>query len=136
MVYGGTGCFPLYISVYCRIISYWAKLLSGPENKVVYVLYKYLYNLHCDRLLTNLWLDCIQNFFSESDAPNIRHEQGYNINVKWITSVIKQTLQDQFIQRCTLCNNVQIADEFHYILECKALINIRKLSGQILHPKT
>ena len=27
---------------------------------------------------------------------------------------------------CTLCNNVQIADEFHYFLECKALIDIRK----------
>ena len=25
-----------------------------------------------------------------------------------------------------LCNNIKIADEFHYILECKALIDIRK----------
>ena len=30
------------------------------------------------------------------------------------------------VRLCTLCNNVQIADEFHYILECKALIDIRK----------
>ena len=62
MVYGETGRFPLYISVYCRKISYWAKLLSGPEIKIAYVLYKYLYNLHSDRLLTNPWLDCIQKF--------------------------------------------------------------------------
>ena len=48
MVFGETSRFPLYFSVYCRIISNWAKLLSGPDNKIVYVLYKYLYNLHCD----------------------------------------------------------------------------------------
>ena len=35
----------------------------------------------------------------KSGAPNIWHEQCYNINVKWITSVFKQTLQDQFIQK-------------------------------------
>ena len=99
MVYGESGRFPLNISVYCRMISYWAKLLSGPENKIVFVLYKYLYNLHCDRLLTNPWLDCIQKIFNTSGAPNIWHEQGHNINVKWITSVMKQTLQDQFIQK-------------------------------------
>ena len=72
---------------------------SGPENKIVYFLYKYLYNLPCNRLLTNPWLDCIQKIFNTSGAPNIRHEQGHNINVKWITSIIKQTLQDQFIQK-------------------------------------
>ena len=27
---------------------------------------------------------------------------------------------------CTLCKNNQIADEFHYILECKTLSNVRK----------
>ena len=97
MVYGETSRFPLYFLVYCRMISYWAKLLSGPDNKIVYVLYKYLYKLHCDRLLANPWLDCIQKIFNTSGAPNIWLEQGHNIhvNVKWI----KQTLQDQFIQK-------------------------------------
>ena len=30
---------------------------------------------------------------------HVWHEQGRNINVKWITSVIKQTLHDHFIQK-------------------------------------
>ena len=90
MVYGETGRFPLqYISVYCRMISYWAKLLSGLENKTVHVLYQYLFNLHCDRLLTNPWLNCIQKMFNTSGAPNIWHEQGHNIKVKWITNITK-----------------------------------------------
>ena len=41
MVNGETGRFPLYISIYCRMISYLAKLFSGPENKIVYTMYKY-----------------------------------------------------------------------------------------------
>ena len=95
MVYGETGHFPLYISVYCRINSYWTKLLSGPENKIVYVLYKYLYNLHCARLLSKSLVRLYREIFlNTSGASNIWHEQGHNINVKWITSVIKQTLQD------------------------------------------
>ena len=28
MVYGETGRFPLYISIHCRMISHWAKLLT------------------------------------------------------------------------------------------------------------
>jgi hypothetical protein len=28
MVYGETGRFPIYINVYCRMISYWVKFLS------------------------------------------------------------------------------------------------------------
>ena len=30
MVYGETGVYPIYIDIYCRIISFWATLASGP----------------------------------------------------------------------------------------------------------
>ena len=131
MVYGETGRFPLYISVYCRIISYWAKLSSGPENKIVYFLYKYLYNLHCNRLLTNSWLDGIQKIFNTSGAPNtcIRHEQGQNIIVKWITSIIKQTLKDQFIQKW--CSDVNNSSKGQMYRICK-----QKKMGDFIEPGT
>ena len=38
MVYGETGRFPLYVIIYSRMVSYWAKLFTGPENKIVYTL--------------------------------------------------------------------------------------------------
>ena len=190
MVYGETGRFPLYISVYCRMITYWAKLFSCQENKIVYVLYKHLHKLHCDGILSNPWLDCIQKILNMSGVSNIWQEQRTNINVQGVTFVIKQTLQDQFKQKwssdidnsskgklyrifketfgfenyinrlspkfrntflkfrttnhrlpvevgrwhgiplnerlCSVCNSHQIADEFHYILECTALNDVRK----------
>ena len=44
MVYGETGWLPLYVIhvIYTRMVSYWEKLFTGPENKIVYTLYKYL----------------------------------------------------------------------------------------------
>ena len=64
MVYGETGRFPLYISIYCRMISYWAKLFSGPENKIVYTMYKYLFKQYSDDSVNNPWLQCIQTIFN------------------------------------------------------------------------
>jgi hypothetical protein len=64
MVYGEAGRFPLYISIYCRMITYWAKLFSCQENKIVYVLYKHFHKLHCDGILSNPWLDCIRDIFN------------------------------------------------------------------------
>ena len=52
-----TGCFPLYISIYCRMISYSAKLFSGQENKIVYTMYKYLFKQYSADSLNN---PCLQ----------------------------------------------------------------------------
>jgi hypothetical protein len=44
MVYGETGRYPVYINtcIYSRMISYWAKLFTCSENKIVTILYRYL----------------------------------------------------------------------------------------------
>jgi hypothetical protein len=88
MVYGETGRFPLYISIYCRMITYLAKLFSCQENKIVYVLYKHLHKLHCDGILSNPWLDCIQKILNMSGVSNIWQEE----------------LADQLV--CFVCLNV------------------------------
>ena len=121
-------------------------------------------------------------FFNSCGLSYVWQNQGQNVNAKMISCIIRQNLQDQFIQQwysdvnnsskgqvyrffkqsfgmenylkilspkymkimikfrttnhrlpvetgrwhekplgerfCTLCNNCQIGDEFHYILEC------------------
>ena len=42
MVYGETGRFPLYVTLYTKIICYWRKLLLSQESKIVFISYKYL----------------------------------------------------------------------------------------------
>lgn len=34
MVYGESGRYPLYVTVYSRMISYWTKMIQGQENKI------------------------------------------------------------------------------------------------------
>lgn len=43
MIYGEIGCYLLYINVYIRIIIYWGKMLISFENKIVYIVYRYLF---------------------------------------------------------------------------------------------
>ena len=189
MVYGESGRFPLHITVYGRMISYWAKLFSGPEPKISNILYKYYLNQYCNDIIKNPWIDCIKRILDTCGFSNIWFQQDV-VNVSWITNAVKQRLQDQFLQTwssdidnsskghiykifkqnfviekyiteltpkyrniimkfrtsnhhlpvetgrwagiplservCTLCNNGQIGDEFHYLLECKVLSNHRK----------
>ena len=99
MVYGETGRFPLYISIYCRMISYWAKLFSGPENKIVYTMYKYLFKQYSDDSVNNPWLQCIQTIFNSCGLSYVWQNQGQNVNAKLISCIIRQNLQDQFIQQ-------------------------------------
>ena len=111
--------------------------------------------------------------FNSCGLSNLWQNQGQNVNAKLISCIIRQNLQDQFIQQryndvnnsskgqvyrifkrsfgmenylkvlspvetgrlqgkplgerfCTLFNNCQIGDEFHYILECDNIQKIRK----------
>ena len=40
MVYGETGVYPIYVDIYCRMISFWATLVSGPPAKLSFVVYR------------------------------------------------------------------------------------------------
>ena len=46
MVYGETGVYPIYIDVYCRMIYFWATLVSGPPTKLSYIIYHTAYSLY------------------------------------------------------------------------------------------
>ena len=66
MVYGNTGCFLIYVNVYSRMISYWAKLSSDCDNKIVNVLiiYKFLFIQYLNDTVNvkNPWFKFIHRF--------------------------------------------------------------------------
>ena len=55
MIYGELGLFPIEIDVKLRMISYWARLLTGKETKLSYLSYKILYNLFIDENFDFSW---------------------------------------------------------------------------------
>ena len=100
MMYGETGHFPLYVTVYTRMICYWNKLLLSPENKIVCILYKYLYEKVCKESYQNAWLSCIRNIFNSCGYSNIWNDQmHFFINNKCLKTSVEQRLKDQYIQK-------------------------------------
>ena len=171
------------------MISFWTKILTCTENKIVCVLYDFLRMQHFKEGISNSWINCIHKILSLCGVSNIWQEQN-SLDKNFTIAIVRQRLNDQFIQKwesdinnsskgqiyrifkshfgrekyleilpaklrktyikfrtsnhrlpietgrwtnvplcqrfCTLCNSGQIADEFHYILECKSLCAVRK----------
>ena len=61
MIYCETGRFPMNVNVYSRMISYWVKLSSGCDNKIVNVLYIFVIQF-LNATVKNPWFECIQKF--------------------------------------------------------------------------
>ena len=59
MVYGESGPFPLSLTINSRMVSYWAKMLQGQENKIVSAVYRYLFSRYNNENV-NLWISFIQ----------------------------------------------------------------------------
>jgi hypothetical protein len=49
MIYGELGLFPIEIDVKLRMISYWARLLTGKETKLSYLSYLIAFGEFCIR---------------------------------------------------------------------------------------
>jgi hypothetical protein len=76
MIYGETGRYSLYVTVYTRMVSYWGRLYLNP-NKIVCNLYRYQYDFFCKMSYNNSWLSCIKNIFDICGHSNIWNEQVF-----------------------------------------------------------
>ena len=45
MIYRELGLYPMDTDIKVQIISYWARLLTGKQSKLSFLIYKYMYNL-------------------------------------------------------------------------------------------
>lgn len=42
MVDGESGRYPLYVTVFYRMSSFWTKMIQGQDNKIMFTVFKYL----------------------------------------------------------------------------------------------
>lgn len=191
MVYGETGVFPIYIDIQCRVIAYWARLISSSVLKLSRLMYNVIYSLNKYSNVRNnrfCWLRNVKQILDSCGMSGIWETHSFP-NEKWLVCAVKQKLRDIFItnwyaqlnnnssaltykliktnfgmekylvtlpfklrksliqirtrnhrlpietgrwtqvprneRKCFLCNG-NIGDEFHFILECKELIDQRK----------
>ena len=61
MIYGELGCFPLYIDIKTRVISYWCKLLTGKASKLSTISYKLLHSFFCNGNMSAPWVKFVKD---------------------------------------------------------------------------
>ncbi len=97
MVYGELGKFPLSITIKCRIISFWAKLVSGKASKISYLMYKLLYSQHEANVIHSRWMQNVKSILTEVGVPGLWYNQ-VDINASWLNQHTRTQLQNQFLQ--------------------------------------
>jgi hypothetical protein len=65
MIYGELGRYPLEIDIKSRIISFWAKLLSGKELKLSKIIYNLCYCMSIKNVEHFTWLDNVKKILNE-----------------------------------------------------------------------
>ena len=100
MVFGETAKFPVSISIKCRILSFWYKLIS-PQNKdkISSLVYSLLHRMYQNGLHKSKFLDFIKSILIDIGLPSLWSNQSHlNFNLCWLKAFTKQHLQDLFLQ--------------------------------------
>ena len=105
MVLGETGRYPLSISIKCRMISYWSKLLCHKESKLSNIMYKVIYQYNSHGVYTSRWLSELKNILDNTGHSFIWLSQILPENFS-IVHAVKKSLQNQYVQEWnTIINN-------------------------------
>lgn len=96
MVYGELGRFPLEIKVKLRMLSFWSRMAKN-ENKLSSSMYKLIFKLHADGICEFKWVSFVKSIFDNSGLGYMFFNQY--IDYSTFKPVIKQILQDQFLQK-------------------------------------
>ncbi len=97
MIYGELGRYPLEIDIKSRIISFWAKLLSGKELKLSKIIYNLCYYMSIKSMEHFTWLDNVKKILNECGFAYIWNTQTF-VDPNWLRLTIIRNLQDQFEQ--------------------------------------
>ena len=97
MVYGETGVFPLYIDIQCRVISYWAKLVTCDILKLSGTMYRIMFSLFKnERNVKFCWIKNVKEILNNCGMSNISETHSFP-NEKWLVNAVKQKLRDIYI---------------------------------------
>jgi len=97
MIYGELGSFPIEIDVKLRMISYWARLLTGKETNLSYLSNKILYNLLIDENVDFPWINHVKHNVDHTGYCYIWFQQFFQ-NSYILLALIRNRLHEQFTQ--------------------------------------
>ena len=102
MVYGETGCMPIYVDIMSRCLSFYINVKNGPENTLSHTLLQSLFLMYNIVPNTCRYLKYIKSSLDKLGRSYLFNNQTANIHTsEHIKSVIKQRVKDQYIQSWT-----------------------------------
>ena len=103
MIYGELGIYPVNLDIKLRMVSYWARILHGKDNKLSSILYKLMMKIRNDNNEISKWMRFIHDILNECGITFIWTQQNF-LSEQWLNLTVKTMLQDQYKQ--TWCSNV------------------------------
>ena len=94
MLLAELGRYPIEIVIESRMTGFWARIVSGKESKLSYILYKIL--RHTPNFQSK-WVNFVKKIFDDTGKPDIWLNEG-NARLNCITLQIKRILIDQYQQ--------------------------------------
>jgi hypothetical protein len=139
MIYGETGRFPLNITVECRMVNFWLKILVGETEKLTFVMYNIELELYNTGKYEFPWLIKIRDILNQCGIgyiwdrqdsigivkSNMSLEQRSNIiNVNYVKALVKKSLRDQFMQKWR--ENINLSEKCCLYKEFKVQFGFEK----------
>lgn len=92
MIYAELGRYPLELTIKCRMISFWTRIVLGKQNKLSNILYQKLLNTPG---INSKWVQNIKEILQNCGRCDIWQNPRQSRN---IAAIIKRNLVDQFTQ--------------------------------------
>ena len=97
MVYGELGRYPICIDIKIRTLCCWSRLIVGKQTKYSNIWYKLCHQLNENHNMQLTWILFVKQIFNECGFSNICETELFD-NVDYLKCVMKQRLEDQFLQ--------------------------------------
>lgn len=138
IVYGELGLFPLEITIKCRMIGYWVRILTGKQSKLSYIMYNCLLQLDQSGVYSSPWIAYIKGICNDCGMSGVWLSQNIT-NPIWFKKAIEMRLKDQWItvwngnmSNKSVCSSYKMYKEVYGIEEY--LLKLKK-SNRILVSK-
>ena len=129
IIYGELGMYPLEVSIKCRMINYWLRLITGKNTKLSYVMYTCLLQLYRSGVYLSPWLEYVRSILIECGLSGVWMSQSVN-NSNGIMNIVEQKLKDLWITKWYsnisvkgICSSYQIYKEVYGIEEYLLKLN-------------
>ena len=77
MIYGELGRYPMDIDIKVQIMSYWARLLTGKQSNLSFLIYKCMYNLSLSNNINFDWIKFVKGVFDNCGYSYVWETQTF-----------------------------------------------------------